>query len=161
MNKRWLLLTLLLMATNVFSAIDTFEFSNDEQRQRFQLLSDELRCPKCQNQNLSGSNSGIALDLRKELHRMVLTGQSTKQIKGFMVERYGEFVLYKPSVNSLTYVLWYGPFVLLIMGFVVVFLIGRSKKSTVAAIDPNYDVGSVSSKEHQQQLKALLDKKHD
>ena len=109
---KWIALPLLLLSMSLSAAIDTYEFDNNTQRKRFQQLSQELRCPKCQNQNLAGSNSAIASDLRDKLYQMVRAGQSTAQIKTYMVERYGEFVLYKPSMNSMTYALWYGPFVL-------------------------------------------------
>jgi len=147
------------MSVNALAAIDTFEFHSEEQRARFALLSEELRCPKCQNQNLAGSNSAIALDLRTELHRMVISGQSTEQIKAFMVERYGEFVLYKPTVNSLTYVLWYGPFVLLGLGFLLVVLLIKKRAVNRAEPKAQESLQSKAASEHQQRIKDLLDKK--
>ncbi len=155
MIKHYLWMVSLLVSTSLFAAIDTYEFSNDAQRERFQQLSEELRCPKCQNQNLADSNSGIAKDLKDELYRMVTDGQSTQQITTFMVDRYGEFVLYKPKVNPMTYVLWYGPFGLLALGAVVVLILARSKKTKVA---PKEQAAAI---EHEQRLKDLLDKKHD
>jgi len=158
MRLTGILIVWLLMSFNAFAVIDTFEFDSQEQRERFSMLSEELRCPKCQNQNLAGSNSGIALDLRTELHRMVISGQSTEQIKAFMVERYGEFVLYKPSVNSLTYVLWYGPFVLLGLGFILVIVMIKQRSSNRAQDRTQTAAKNTADSEHQQRIKDLLDK---
>jgi len=158
MRLTGILIAWLLMSFNAFAVIDTFEFDSQEQRERFAMLSEELRCPKCQNQNLAGSNSGIALDLRTELHRMVISGQSTEQIKAFMVERYGEFVLYKPSVNSLTYVLWYGPFVLMGLGFILVIVMIKQRSSSRAQERIQTPAKNTADSEHQQRIKDLLDK---
>jgi cytochrome c-type biogenesis protein CcmH len=155
MMKRYLFTALVFISTSLFAAIETYEFNNETDRNRFRQLSEELRCPKCQNQNLAGSNSAIAKDLKNELYRMVTAGQSTEQITTFMVERYGDFVLYKPKVNSMTYVLWYGPFALLGFGALVVLLLTRKKKVKTAAKE------SSKSLEHEQRLKELLDKKND
>lgn len=155
MIKNCLLALLLICATPVLAAIDAYEFSQDGERELFQQLSEELRCPKCQNQNLADSNSAIAKDLKDELYRMVTEGQSTEQIKSFMVDRYGQFVLYKPTVNPMTYVLWYGPFGLLALGAVVVLILARNKKVKTASKDNS------AEQQHQQRLKDLLDKKND
>ena len=98
------------------AAIDTYEFKDEGERARFRTLTEELRCPKCQNQNIADSNAPIATDLRREIFRMLEEGQSNAQIVDFLVLRYGDFVLYKPPVNARTYLLWYGPFVLLGLG---------------------------------------------
>lgn len=110
------------------ATIDTYEFKDDATRERFQQLTNELRCPKCQNQNLAGSNSPIASDLRREIYRMVEEGQDDDEITDFMVNRYGEFVLYRPRMTEATYLLWYGPFVLVAVGFAVLWLITRKRK---------------------------------
>ena len=94
---------------------------------RFQALSKELRCPKCQNQNLSGSNSPIAADLRRELYELLQQGKADIEIVNFMVDRYGEFVLYRPRVSQLTYVLWFGPAILILFGIIIVIVIVRRK----------------------------------
>jgi cytochrome c-type biogenesis protein CcmH len=128
---RLVLVVFTLLFSMVASAtIDTYEFKDDATRERFQQLTNELRCPKCQNQNLAGSNSPIASDLRREIYRMVEDGENDDQIVDFMVARYGEFVLYKPKVTSNTWVLWYGPFVLLAIGAAVILLITRKRKKT-------------------------------
>ena len=111
------------------TAIDVHEFGSDEDRGRYRVLIDELRCPKCQNQNLSDSNSQIAIDLRDEVARMVQEGQTDDQIIDFMVTRYGDFVLYRPPVQSNTMVLWVGPSVMFGLGLLVfgIIIFRRSK----------------------------------
>jgi len=117
------------------SPVDTYEFRDEVTKIRFQALSKELRCPKCQNQNLADSNSPIAADLRKELYELLQQGKADSEIVDFMVNRYGEFVLYRPRVSELTYVLWFGPAVLILLGIIVVIVVVRRKpvdKKTLA-----------------------------
>lgn len=121
---------LLTMSGLVSAAIDTYEFKDDATRERFQSLASELRCPKCQNQNIADSNSPIAKDLREELHRMLEDGADDEQVVDFMVGRYGEFVLYRPRMSEQTYLLWYGPGVLLFIGVIAILLVsGKRKKA--------------------------------
>ena len=124
------------------AAIDTYEFKDEGERARFRTLTEELRCPKCQNQNIADSNAPIATDLRREIFRMLEEGQSNAQIVDFLVLRYGDFVLYKPPVNARTYLLWYGPFALLglgVLGLGVLVLRRRkgAKNSVQAALSVN------------------------
>lgn len=98
-----------LFAAQSWAAVDVYEFSSEEGRERYQKFIEELRCPKCKNNNLAGTNSQIAIDLRRELHRMVEQGQSDEQIIDFMVSRYGDFVLYRPRLQRSTLALWGGP----------------------------------------------------
>jgi len=91
-------------------------FENQQQQDRFDQLTRELRCLVCQNQNLADSDAPLAHDLRREVHEMLQTGQSNEQIKQFLVERYGDFVLYRPPVQKNTYLLWLGPMILLLGG---------------------------------------------
>ncbi len=117
------------LSTNIATAspVDTYEFNDEVTKIRFQALSKELRCPKCQNQNLADSNSPIAADLRRELYELLQQGKADSEIVDFMVDRYGEFVLYRPRVSELTYVLWFGPAVLILLGIIVVIVIVRRK----------------------------------
>lgn len=119
--------------------IETYEFENEDQQLRYQVFVEELRCPKCQNQNLSGSNSPIAADLRRELHRLLSEGKSDDEIVDFMVTRYGDFVLYRPPVNRHTAVLWSFPVVVLALGLLVVVLLIRRRKRAA----PEDDVAAV------------------
>ncbi|MCJ8296810.1 MAG: cytochrome c-type biogenesis protein CcmH [Colwellia sp.] len=133
------------------SPVDTYVFHDEVTKIRFQALTKELRCPKCQNQNLAGSNSPIAADLRKELYELLQQGKADSEIVSFMVDRYGEFVLYRPRVSSLTYVLWFGPIVLILLGIIIVIVIVRRKP--VAKSD------LVLSKEQQDKLNNFLNDK--
>ncbi|GLX79173.1 cytochrome c-type biogenesis protein CcmH [Thalassotalea insulae] len=106
---------------------DTYQFQDEVTQKRYQSLVKELRCPKCQNQNLADSNAPIAADLRREVYELLQQGKSDGEIVDFMVKRYGDFVLYRPKVSTLTYVLWFGPAVLLLIGVIVVVIILRKK----------------------------------
>jgi len=110
------------------AAIETYEFKNDVDRQRYQSFIHEMRCPKCQNQNLAGSDSPISADLRRKIYEMISLGKSDKEIVDFMVERYGDFILYRPRVTPATYALWGAPLVLLGVGAVVLILILRRRR---------------------------------
>jgi len=104
-------------------ATEVLEFKSTEDQQRFRLLTEELRCPKCQNQNLEDSNAGIAIDLRNQIYTMINEGQTSEEIVDYMVARYGEFVLYRPVHDQSTAILWYGPFALLLIGAVIFVLV--------------------------------------
>jgi cytochrome c-type biogenesis protein CcmH len=151
--KRWLAVLLIVLALPVSAAISTYEFKDEATRERFEQLTEELRCPKCQNQNLSDSNSPIAKDLRNEVYRMLDAGENDEAIVDFMVARYGEFVLYRPRVDAATYLLWYGPFGLLLLGVIVVFMITRRRKQSSESVADS----SRLSVEEQNRLKSLLD----
>ncbi len=131
---RALLLWLMLLAPlSAQAAIDAYEFSDEQNAERFQQLTNELRCPKCQNQNIADSDAPLAADLRREVHRMLEEGEPDESIIDFMVTRYGDFVLYRPRVNEATWLLWYGPFVLLAIGILVVVLISRNRRQHTRA----------------------------
>jgi cytochrome c-type biogenesis protein CcmH len=112
-------LLLLLLALGAQAAVETYQFANEQQRQRYLEFTRELRCPKCQNQNLADSNAPIAADLRRELHRLLGEGKSDAEIVDFMVSRYGEYVLYKPRLEPKTWLLWAAPVLMLLGGGVV------------------------------------------
>jgi cytochrome c-type biogenesis protein CcmH len=123
-----LLTVVTLFSSLVLAApVDTYVFKDKVTEIRFNALNKELRCPKCQNQNLADSNSPIAADLRREVHEMLQQGKADIEIVNFMVSRYGEFVLYRPRVSSLTYFLWFGPAGLLVVGVIVVVIVLRRK----------------------------------
>ena len=119
---------LLITQQNIYAQVDTFEFDNDEQQGRFRQLSNELRCPMCQNTNLSGSTGGVAEDLRREIHRMILEGMSNEEIEQFMFERYGDFIFYRPRLRAATILLWFGPLLFLIIGGFIAY--GIFKRAT-------------------------------
>jgi cytochrome c-type biogenesis protein CcmH len=92
------------------------EFADLAEERRFNTLVAELRCVMCQNQSLADSNAQIAHDLRREVFELMRSGRSDREIKAYLVERYGEFVLYRPEVKGGTMLLWFGPFVILALG---------------------------------------------
>ncbi len=133
MNK-FLFIVMLFILSHSLYAVDKnpTEFDNPEQEQRYQALVNELRCVVCQNQSVGDSNAELAQDIRELVHKKIHAGESNKQITDFMVERYGEFVLYDPPLNKKNYVLWYGPLVLLLLAFIMlVYFIRRHAKTTV------------------------------
>ena len=156
--KRWLAAVALgfTLAGAAHAAIDTYEFADDAERARFRELTQELRCPKCQNQDIADSNAPIATDLRREIYRMLGEGKSNQQIIDFMVDRYGDFVRYKPALTGKTAVLWFGPLALLVGGLVLIaVIVGRRRRVTEA------DGADSLSAEERQRLAALLDKNQD
>ena len=156
--KRWLAAVALGLTLTgaAHAAIDTYEFADDAERARFRELTQELRCPKCQNQDIADSNAPIATDLRREIYRMLGEGKSNQQIIDFMVDRYGDFVRYKPALTGKTSVLWFGPLALLVGGVVLIgVIVGRRRRVLQAE-----GAGSLSSEERQR-LAALLDKNQD
>ncbi|KAA0694595.1 cytochrome c-type biogenesis protein CcmH [Halopseudomonas laoshanensis] len=157
-RRLFLLLAVLAFVPASLAAIDTYEFDTEEQRARFYQLSGELRCPKCQNQNIADSNSPIANDLRREIFRMLDEGQSNDQIVEFMVMRYGDFVRYKPALTAQTAVLWFAPAVFLLAGFIgLVVMLRRRQRALRSTADQHLNA------DEQQRLKSLLEKKspHD
>lgn len=122
----------------VHAQVDTFEFQTVEQQQRFRQLSDELRCPMCQNTNLTGSSGGVAEDLRREIHRMILEGMTNSEIEQFMFERYGDFIFYKPRLRMETLFLWFGPLIFLLIGGAAAIAVSR-KAGKTAQKSPELD----------------------
>ena len=117
------------------AAIDVYQFDNEQQEQRFRILSEELRCPKCQNQSIADSDAGIAQDMRTRVHTMILEGKSDEDIVDYFVSRYGDFVSYRPPVNAGTSILWLGPILLLLGGGVVIVMLLRNASRKAAAED--------------------------
>ncbi|MGD8802723.1 MAG: cytochrome c-type biogenesis protein CcmH, partial [Gammaproteobacteria bacterium] len=107
----------------------TYEFESEEQEALFNKLSDELRCLVCQNQSIADSNADLAKDLREEIYGMLQQGKSEEEIIDFMVARYGDFVLYNPPMKPVTWVLWFGPAVALLAGFVFVVRIMKRQQT--------------------------------
>jgi cytochrome c-type biogenesis protein CcmH len=98
---------------------------------RLMNLSKELRCLVCQNETLADSQAGLAEDLRREIREQIKAGKTDKEIISFLTQRYGQFILYRPQVTPTTYLLWFGPFVLLISGLLVLFRYIRNYRYTV------------------------------
>ncbi len=137
MNK--LILTIFLYAVIGFSPgsmaapIETFKFDSPETEKVFHKLSEELRCLVCQNQNIAESNAGLAKDLRLEIYTMLSDGKSEDEIVEFMVQRYGDYVLYRPPFNPMTWLLWFGPAIVFAFGLVYVVRLIKSQSSKTLA----------------------------
>ncbi|PUA26421.1 MAG: cytochrome c-type biogenesis protein CcmH [Cellvibrio sp. 79] len=142
--------SLLFTVQTGFAAIEVHEFDNEVDRQRYQTFIDEMRCPKCQNQNLAGTNSPVAMDLRRELELMIKDGKSDQEIVSFMVERYGEFILYRPRLTPATMLLWSAPVLLLVFGALLLLLIVRKRRRLATEVDTGL------SQQERARLDALL-----
>lgn len=116
---KWIGLALLFAFSSVAEPLR--EFQTAEQAKYFQELTHELRCVVCQNQNLAESNAPLAEDLRDVIHTKLLAGETKQSIRQFMVDRYGQFVLYKPPFQLKTILLWIAPFIFLVLGLVYLF----------------------------------------
>jgi len=145
-----LIMGLMALGIPAYSQVDTFQFDTDEQQQRFRRLSNELRCPMCQNTNLTGSTGGVAEDLRRQVHRMIMAGITDQEIEQFMFDRYGDFIFYRPRLRAETVLLWFGPLVFLLIGGYVVFNIVRKSK---------FDESESLNDEEQRRLSELLERK--
>lgn len=108
-------------------AIEPMPFKDHAQELRFQHLTSQLRCPMCQNETLADSNAPIARDLRHEVFKLMQEGRSDAQIKQYLVARYSDYVLYDPPVNPTTWLLWFGPLLILLAGAVVVVVTIRKR----------------------------------
>ena len=119
---RLLLSLMIVWSSQSLAVIETYEFSSPDLELRYKALSQELRCPKCQNQNIADSNAPISRDLRAIVHEQLEAGATDEEIVNFLVDRYGEFVRYRPGMNSNTLWLWSAPVVLFVMAIAVVLL---------------------------------------
>ncbi len=138
MKSLLLLLTVLLMVpATAVAAVDVRDFGSELEERRYKSLVAELRCPKCQNTNLAGSDAGLADDLKDRVHHLLRQGASDDEIRQHMIERYGEFVTYKPPMRPATWLLWWGPLVLLVLGLLVMLL--RRQPSVARAKPLNLD----------------------
>ena len=144
-------LFLALLVGPARAVIETYQFSDPALEQRYHLLSTELRCPKCQNQNIADSNAPISQDLRKLLYQQLEAGADDEEILDYMVARYGEFVRYRPRFDGVTAMLWLAPILLLIAGVVVAWLSLRGRRR------PATDTENLSA-EDQQRLRELIAK---
>lgn len=114
--------------------IETYTFETAEQEETFYKLNDELRCLVCQNQSIAESNADLAKDLRREIYKMISEGQSEAQIIDFMVQRYGDYVLYRPPFKPLTWLLWFGPAVIFFIGLFIVIRLVRAQSQERQAV---------------------------
>lgn len=131
------------------------DFSSVQSEQRYNALIAELRCVVCQNQSLADSNAELAQDLRNEVHELIESGKSDAQVKDFLVQRYGDFVLYRPPLKPRTYLLWLGPLIMLLIAIPLLFLFVRRQAN-------QQDTGlSPEDREKVRQALAKKDKKEN
>lgn len=139
------------IAGGAYAADTPVSFDSEAERTRYETLLEELRCLVCQNQSLADSHADLAQDLRDTVYTMVTAGKDNDTIVAFMVARYGEFVRYKPPVQSSTWLLWFGPFLLGLCALAVVAVIARGRKRTLAPM----------SSEDRARVQALMDANKD
>jgi len=133
MKRASYVLLVLLVFVSFVSARDAQPASGDDPaiEKRLTNLSKELRCLVCQNETLADSQAGLAEDLRREIREQMKAGKSDQEIISFLTQRYGQFILYRPRVTPTTYLLWFGPFVLLIIGLAILFRYIRQRRDTI------------------------------
>jgi len=124
-------MALLFWVMSAFAVVELEPLSTEVLQKRYSVLIEELRCPKCQNQNLAGSDSLIAQDLRREVRVMLEAGRTDGEIKDFLVARYGDFVLYRPPVSGVTLWVWVLPVLLLALGIAVAVFAVRAAAANV------------------------------
>lgn len=118
-----LLILLMCLGQTVQAATEAYPLDSEAERERFNTLTNELRCPKCQNQSIADSNAPIASDMRSEVHRLVQQGESNEEIMEAMTSRFGEFVRYRPELDQRTFLLWFTPLIVVVIGGVAVALV--------------------------------------
>jgi cytochrome c-type biogenesis protein CcmH len=129
--KQIFLIALCLLSIGISQAKDAAPLVDDPvTEQRLISISEEMRCLVCQNESLAGSRSDLANDLREQIRVLIKEGKSDEQIRNFMVERYGDFVLYRPPVKPITWLLWLGPFIILLIGVAGLFTYLRRRNAS-------------------------------
>jgi len=128
-SKLILLIVVTFSLSAVAAPVETFKFDSPETEKVFHKLSEELRCLVCQNQNIAESNADLAKDLRLEIYTMLSDGKSEDEIVDFMVQRYGDYVLYRPPFKPMTWLLWFGPAIVFAFGLVFVVRYMKSQAS--------------------------------
>ena len=126
---KFLLVVYLILGNFTYANDEPVVFENKNLEQRYYLLIEEIRCLVCQNQSLADSNAPLAQDLRNEVFKMIQTNKNNNEIMEFLVERYGDFVLYRPPLKKNTWLLWFGPFLFLVIGFFVAVFVIKKQSS--------------------------------
>ncbi|EMB4325721.1 cytochrome c-type biogenesis protein CcmH [Pluralibacter gergoviae] len=146
MTRLLLAMLIALFSWQAAAAIDTWQFKDEAQEQQFRTLTEELRCPKCQNNSIADSNAMIAHDMRQKVYELMQQGQSRQQIIDYMVARYGNFVTYEPPVTPSTIVLWLLPALFIVGGGLVIWRSSRRGRAAGESLAPD----------EQARLRALL-----
>ncbi len=150
--KKIFYLFLFCFSLSTMAAIDALNFSSEQQEEDYHTLTQQLRCPQCQNNNIADSNATIAVDMRVKVFELLQEGKPKKDIIGYMVERYGNFVTYDPPMTIATAILWIAPAMLILFGLLFV-INRRSKKDKIQKSAKNEE--NLTALE-QQRLNALL-----
>ncbi len=129
----------MLIQAPLAESIEANDFETIDQQSRYTHLIENIRCPVCQGQSISGSNSGLAKDLRKKVREMILDGKSDADIYSYMVERYGDFVVYKPPLNIKTFLLWFAPLMIMILSLLFLFRSTRQNKEKTVGLSSNLE----------------------
>jgi len=150
MMRRWLIAAALFAASAVVTGKEAEPLADDPALEaRTTEVASQYRCPVCQNQTIADSQAGVSVDLKNEIRKQLQQGASEDQIKQYMLQRYGDFVLYDPPVKTTTWLLWFGPFLLMILGLVLLFYTlakrNRIARSIPADGRPGSTANSISS----------------
>ena len=129
MKARLVVITLMWLPSMLFAIDAGKAFEDPVLQQRYEKIIEEVRCLKCQNQTIKDSNAFLADDLRREIRRLLSEGKTDQEIFDFLVERYGQFALYRPAMNGITLVLWVAPFIFIFVGIIVVYRVLRKRSS--------------------------------
>lgn len=152
MKKLGLFLTALLFSSVAFSAIDALNFSSPQQESDYHQLTQSLRCPQCQNNNIADSNATIAVDMRGKVFELLREGKSKQDVVDYMVARYGNFVTYDPPMTASTLILWIAPLLLVLLGAAFIF---KRKPKMQSAVKSEH----VLTEEENARLSELLNQK--
>lgn len=154
-----LLIAMVAPLSASYASVEVEPLSTPELQARYLVLIEEMRCPKCQNQNLAGSDSMVATDLRREIRRLLEEGFSDQEINDYMVARYGDFVLYRPPLQRNTMLLWVAPGVFAALGLLsLIVIVARSRSGRGGR---QSDEDGALSPEESRRLAQLLDRSDD
>ena len=158
MKKILFFLTALFCSVSAWASIDVLNFTSPEQEKEYQQLTQELRCPQCQNNNIADSNATIAVDMRAKVFELLQEGKSKQQVVDYMVQRYGNFVTYDPPLTAATIMLWVLPLLLVLFGISLVLRRRPKIQNAIQNQEQNVSVEQMESltDAEQQRLQELL-----
>ena len=158
MKKILFFLTALFCSVSAWASIDVLNFTSQEQEKEYQQLTQELRCPQCQNNNIADSNATIAVDMRAKVFELLQEGKSKQQVVDYMVQRYGNFVTYDPPLTAATIMLWVLPLLLVLFGISLVLRRRPKIQNAIQNQEQNVSVEQMESltDAEQQRLQELL-----
>lgn len=158
MKKILFFLTALFCSLSAWASIDVLNFTSQEQEKEYQQLTQELRCPQCQNNNIADSNATIAVDMRAKVFELLQEGKSKQQVVDYMVQRYGNFVTYDPPLTAATIMLWVLPLLLVLFGISLVLRRRPKIQNAIQNQEQNVSVEQMESltDAEQQRLQELL-----